>query len=102
MRLDDPWTMKVDAQYNEFFIDDHNLHKSDLRSWYEWLESEWNCELILTDNGRGIDGFSFTDEEFLMAVLKYGPPTLSYEQALSSGALTYEEQSPLEIDAGQA
>ena len=73
-----PWVKVVNKQYDAFFSGGCE-HGKDLRPWYDWLENEWNCKLILTSNGKGINGFSMTDEAYVLNLLKFGSPTLFSE-----------------------
>ena len=41
----------------------------------EWFEKEWKCKIIYEyDNSTRVSIFEFTDEDYLIAVLRFGSP----------------------------
>lgn len=55
-----------------------NKHYSgDLNNWISWLENEWQCKAILGkyEDTHCLDTLIFTDESYLMAVIKFGSPS---------------------------
>ena len=64
------WRNVVSRQHQEHW------QQGRANEWFQWLEQEWKCKLEITliDNQKMIEAMYFTEENYLMAVLRYGPP----------------------------
>ena len=64
------WRDLLWAQYSERCDEEFD-------SFIEWAENEWQCDfnIEITDNyKKAISGMIFTKENYLLAILKFGPP----------------------------
>lgn len=46
-------------------------YNGNLDIWFQWIEQEWRCKVILNDDGIWI-GMEFTEYDYLLTILKYG------------------------------
>ena len=65
------WRDLLWAQY-------HERCDEEFDSFIEWAENEWHCKLEIFISGlnhqKQITGMRFTKEDYLLAILKFGPP----------------------------
>lgn len=71
------WVLTIDEQHSNYFpARQQTIEQPELDQWYNWLENEWQCNLLLSENKKSIDGLIFNEQTYLLAVLKYGFPSL--------------------------
>ena len=65
------WAMVISDQHSIMYY-------GNLVEWINWLENEWKCKVEMGKFGddKCIAALIFEDDNYLLAVLKYGPPAL--------------------------